>query len=359
MIAKDFTFELPPDRIAQHPAARRDQSRLLVFHKCSGELEHREFRDFEFLLRPDDLLILNDSRVIPARLHGFKVATLGAVEILLLEEISPLRWWVMLRPGKRVRPGTSLQFLDREREPSKLHATVLEKNSEGNCLLQFEGVSDLTAVLETLGEIPLPPYVTRSATGDDPEDRVRYQTVYARHNGSVAAPTAGLHFTPELLGKLRQRGVETKFLTLHVGHGTFAPVKVERIENHRMHEEQFTVPEETAEAWRRARAASRRIVAVGTTCVRVLEHVFRENHGTVVSGSGRTSIFIHPPQTICSVDALLTNFHLPESTLLMLVSAFATPGESDTGRLRILHAYREAVRLNYRFFSYGDAMFMT
>lgn len=359
MIAKDFHFDLPADRIAQHPAARRDQSRLLVFHRSTGDFEHRGFGDFESLLRPDDLLILNDSRVIPARMHGFKVATRGAVEILLLEEVAPLRWWVMLRPGKRVRPGTSLRFLDHQKEPSKLQATVLEKNSEGNCLLQFEGVSDLTAILETLGEVPLPPYISRSTTGDDLEDRIRYQTVYARHNGSVAAPTAGLHFTPELLGRIRQRGVETKFLTLHVGHGTFAPVKAERIEDHRMHEERFTVPEETAEAWRRARAASRRIIAVGTTCVRVLEHVFRENHGTLVSGSGRTSIFIHPPQTIRAVDALLTNFHLPESTLLMLVSAFAAPGDLDTGRLRILNAYREAVRLNYRFFSYGDAMFLT
>ncbi|MBL9175831.1 MAG: tRNA preQ1(34) S-adenosylmethionine ribosyltransferase-isomerase QueA [Verrucomicrobiales bacterium] len=359
MIAKDFHFDLPPDRIAQHPASRRDESRLLVFHRDSGDLEHRVFRDLETLLRPEDLLILNDSRVIPARMHGFKVATRGAVEILLLEEVAPMRWWVMLRPGKRVRAGTEIQLWNRRMQPSELRATVLEKNSEGNCLLQFEGVSNLTATLSSLGELPLPPYVSRSRSECDTEDRIRYQTVYARHEGSVAAPTAGLHFTPELLEKLRQRGVEIRFLTLHVGHGTFAPVKTERIEDHRMHEERFTVPEETAEAWRRARAASRRIVAVGTTCVRVLEHVVRGSGGTLVSGSGRTRIFLHPPQVIRAADALLTNFHLPESTLLMLVSAFAAPGELDTGRLRILHAYREAVRLKYRFYSYGDAMLIT
>lgn len=358
MLTRDFHFDLPEDRIAQHPAAERDQSRLLVLDRVSGGLEHRIFAAIPQLLSPGDLLVLNDSRVIPARLRGIKVPSGGAVEILLLEENAPLDWWVMLRPGKRVRPGSRIQFTTRDGAPSCLVATVTGKNDEGWCRLEFSGVADLHATLDAIGEVPLPPYIARTVHDDAPEDLVRYQTVYASHDGSVAAPTAGLHFTPALLDTIRARGVEVRFVTLHVGHGTFAPVKSESISDHRMHEERFDVPAGTAEAWCRAKDGGNRVVAVGTTSVRVLESVARAHSGRVVAGHGRTRIFLHPPERFSAVDALVTNFHLPESTLLMLVSSFAAPGETDLGRLRVLHAYREAIRLGYRFYSYGDAMFI-
>ena len=358
MLTRDYHYDLPADRIAQYPAANRDQSRLLILHRDGSPMEHQTFSAFPNLLRPGDLLVLNDSRVIPARLRGVKESSGGSFEILLLEENAPLDWWVMLRPGKRVRPGTRLRFLGRDRALSDLNAEVLEKNGEGWCRLQFQGVTDLRKTLQLLGEIPLPPYLSRASSGEEPPDRIRYQTVYARQDGSVAAPTAGLHFTPALLDVIRARGVDVQFVTLHVGHGTFAPVKTGNLEEHRMHEEWYEVPPATADAWQRARAEGRRVVAVGTTSVRVLESVGRANSGQVVAGSGRTRIFLHPPQTFISVDALLTNFHLPESTLLMLVSAFAAPGENERGRLQVLETYREAIRLGYRFFSYGDAMFI-
>lgn len=358
MQTRDYHFELPPERIAQYPTPERDASRLLTFHRGSGVLEHGSFAEVTRLLRSGDLLILNDSRVIPARMRGFKVPSGGEIEVLLLEENAPLDWWVMLRPGKRVRPGTSIQFRTRLGTPAALTATVREKNEEGWCRLRFHGVTDLQSALDACGEIPLPPYLGRATAGDEPDDRVRYQTVYARLDGSVAAPTAGLHFTPAILDQLRRQGVNLQYLTLHVGHGTFAPVKTGRIADHVMHEERYEVPASTAEAWQRAKEEGRRVVAVGTTSVRVLEHVARSHGGRVVAGAGRTRIFLHPPQPFVAVDALLTNFHLPESTLLMLVSAFAAPGEADRGREQILHAYREAVRLQYRFFSYGDAMFI-
>lgn len=358
VLTRSYHYELPADRIAQHPAADRDQSRLLILHRDGRPLEHHTFSAFPNQLRPGDLLVLNDSRVIPARLRGVKESSGGAFEILLLEENAPMDWWVMLRPGKRVRPGTKLRFLGRDGELSSLNAEVTAKNEEGWCRLQFQGVTNLRESLQTLGEIPLPPYLSRASCGEEPPDRVRYQTVYARQDGSVAAPTAGLHFTPALLDLIRARGVEIRFVTLHVGHGTFAPVKSETLEEHRMHEEWYEIPPGTAAAWQQARALGHRVVAVGTTSVRVLESVSRANSGKVVAGSGRTRIFLHPPQTFSAVDALLTNFHLPESTLLMLVSAFAAPGENERGRLQVLEAYREAIRLGYRFFSYGDAMFI-
>jgi S-adenosylmethionine:tRNA ribosyltransferase-isomerase len=358
VLTRAYHYDLPADRIAQYPAADRDQSRLLILHRGGSPMEHHTFSAFPNLLRPGDLLILNDSRVIPARLRGVKESSGGAIEILLLEENAPLDWWVMLRPGKRVRPGTRLRFLARDGALSDLNAEVMEKNGEGWCRLRFQGVTDLRQILPLLGEIPLPPYLSRASSGEEPPDRIRYQTVYARKDGSVAAPTAGLHFTPALLDVIRGRGVDIQFVTLHVGHGTFAPVKSGNLEEHRMHEEWYEVPPATADAWQRARTEGRRVVAVGTTSVRVLESVGRANSGQVVAGSGRTRIFLHPPQTFTAVDALLTNFHLPESTLLMLVSAFVAPGENERGRLQVLEAYREAIRLGYRFFSYGDAMFI-
>lgn len=302
-------------------------------------------------------MVLNNSRVFPARLRGFKPETGGEVEILLLEEAGSGDWWVMLKPGKRVRPGSRIVFRTPAGAESQVSAEVVAKNEEGHGRLRFIGTHDVIASAQELGEMPLPPYISRSTPAVGPEDRVRYQTVYAAQDGSVAAPTAGLHLTPELLAGLGARGVETHFVTLHVGAGTFAPVKVDSIEEHRMHEERFEVSEPAAAAINRAKDEGRRVIAVGTTTTRVLEHLAR-THGRVVAGAGRTRMFIYPPAQFQVVDALITNFHLPQSTLLMLVSAFAAPGEHPQGRDLILRAYTEAVRERYRFFSYGDAMFL-
>ena len=268
MLTRAYHYDLPADRIAQYPTADRDQSRLLILHRDGRPLEHHTFTAFPKLLRPGDLLVLNDSRVIPARLRGVKQSSGGAIEILLLEENAPMDWWVMMRPGKRVRPGTKLRFVARDGSASPLHAEVIEKNEEGWCRLRFEGETDLRKTLQTLGEIPLPPYLSRASAGDEPPDRIRYQTVYARQDGSVAAPTAGLHFTPALLETIRAQGVDIRFVTLHVGHGTFAPVKSANLDEHRMHEEWYEIPPATADAWQQARAEGRRVVAVGTTSVR-------------------------------------------------------------------------------------------
>ena len=360
MLTAEFDFHLPPERIAQHPAPERSASRLLVIDRTNETFHHHSrFTDLERYLVPGDVLILNDSRVIPARLRARKAVTGGAIELLLLEENGPLDWWVMLRPGKRMRPGTQIVILNRNGEPTSLQAELVEKQEEGSGRLRFFGPVDFMEALESWGEVPLPPYMTRDNQGPTGEDRVRYQTVYARHDGSVAAPTAGLHFTPAFLQTLLARGIEHHFVTLHVGHGTFAPVKSSSTEDHRMHEERFVLSESTCNAVNRARAEGRRVVAVGTTSVRVLETVGRANQGRLVPGAGRTCIFIHPPQTIRMVDAMVTNFHLPKSTLLMLVSAFAAPGDHPAGRNLMLRAYQEAIDQHYRFFSYGDAMFLT
>ncbi len=356
MLTADFDYLLPQELIAQHPASRRDGSRLLVLKRPAGTIEHHAFSAFSSFLKSGDLLVLNNSRVIPARLRGFKPDTGGEIEILLLEENGPLDWWVMLRPGKRVRPGTKIIFRSPDGQISPLQAVVLAKNEEGHCRLRFSGVTDFPATLSALGEMPLPPYISRNPPATGAEDRSRYQTVFARHDGSVAAPTAGLHFTEELLASLRAGGIGVEFVTLHVGHGTFAPVKAGRVEEHVMHEERFEVPPETAAAVNLARAEGRRVIAVGTTSVRVLESVAREHGGKLVAGPGRTRIFLYPPTKLTVVDALLTNFHLPQSTLLMLVSALVAPGEHPRGRDLLLAAYAEAVRERYRFFSYGDAM---
>lgn len=396
----DFHFDLPPGLIAQHPAPRRDGSRLLVFHRPDGSLEHRQFPDLIEYLRPGDVLVLNDSRVLPARLRGTKPGSGGAVELLLVRENSPNDWWVMLRPGKRVRAGTRIRLVPAPggESPAPLEAEVREKNAEGHCRVQFLGVPALRDVLEAFGEVPLPPYIERAGPPGAP-DRERYQTVFAHPPGSVAAPTAGLHFTSELLERIRVLGVEVAFVTLHVGLGTFAPVKAGRVEDHVMHEESYELPPATAARVNAAKAAGRRVVAVGTTTVRVLEScALPETEerglqsvrgadagpasapasasagatslraeapapgrfmatGQVRPGRGNTRIFIHPPRAFAIVDALLTNFHLPESTLLMLVSAFAAPGDIR-GRETVLAAYAKAVRAGYRFFSYGDAMLL-
>jgi S-adenosylmethionine:tRNA ribosyltransferase-isomerase len=358
MQTADFDYPLPPELIAQSPAARRDQSRLLTLDRASGALGHGLFSDLPGLLRPGDALVLNNSRVIPARLHGRNARSGGAFEILLLEENAPNDWWAMMRPAKRARPGTRIQVLDADGTPSPVLATVLDGNEEGHRRLRFSGCDNLMDLLDRLGEAPLPPYITRPESGPTFEDLERYQTVYARPAGSVAAPTAGLHFTAELLDHLRRMGVGTGFVTLHVGPGTFAPVKAGRIEEHRMHEERYEIAGDTIRLIAETRNRGGRVVAVGTTSVRVLESVAEANGGMLVPGTGRTRIFIYPPRRFQVVDALITNFHLPCSTLLMLVSAFASPGETG-GRARMLEAYAEAVRLRYRFFSYGDAMLIT
>ncbi len=353
MRTADFNFALPPELIAQQPASSRDGSRLLVLHRPDGRIEHQKFSDLPEFLRDGDVLVLNNSRVIPARLRGTNAKTGGKFEMLLLEENALNDWWAMLRPGKNARIGTRIILRDTNDKPSTILATVADVNDEGHRRLKISGTPDLRRELDSLGEIPLPPYIERRCL--QAEDRDRYQTVFARPAGSVAAPTAGLHFTEKLLDELRARGVKVCFVTLHVGLGTFAPVKAETLTEHKMHAERFEIGEETALAVNEAKKSGQRVIAVGTTSVRVLESVAAQNQGKVNAGKGKTSIFIHPPGDFKIVDALLTNFHLPCSTLLMLVSAFAAPGEIR-GRETVLAAYAEAIRERYRFFSYGDAM---
>ena len=368
MITADFNYLLTPELIAQTPAPQRDQSRLLVLHRDTGQVAHKSFRDILEYFRPGDVLVLNNSRVIPARLRGVNAKTGGAFEILLLDENAPNDWWAMVRPGKCARPGTQIRL------DEKVYAAILAWNEAGHRRLKFSGAENILTELDRLGEMPLPPYIQRDAP--QPEDRDRYQTIFAQPPGSVAAPTAGLHFTEAMLANLRERGVQICFVTLHVGPGTFTPVKAETLAAHTMHEERFELSSETARVINDAKRDGRRVIAVGTTSVRVLESVAMlgvppsggqklstaeppkggtPSGGDITAASGRTRIFIHPPYSFKIVDALLTNFHLPCSTLLMLVSAFAAPGEMR-GRKMILAAYAEAVRERYRFFSYGDAM---
>lgn len=355
MRVSDFDFELPAELIAQHPAPERDGSRLMRFDRASGACAHGRFTDLVDHLEAGDVLVMNDSRVIPARLLGHKADSPGRVELLLLEEARPGCWWAMVRPGKRIRPGARLCF--GEAGGPGMACEVLEKNPEGHVLVAWEDSGGFWQTLQHIGRIPLPPYIERGDAGATGEDAERYQTVYGTRAGSVAAPTAGLHFTGRVLEALRSKGVRCHRVTLHVGAGTFLPVKAEQVSDHVMHEERYELGEETAGALREARAAGRRVIAVGTTSMRVLETVAQRFDGAPEPCSGRTRIFIHPPFRFRLVDGLLTNFHLPRSTLLMLISAFADPG-GLAGRERVLAAYAEAVRERYRFFSYGDAMFL-
>jgi S-adenosylmethionine:tRNA ribosyltransferase-isomerase len=357
MRASDFDYELPTELIAQAPAPERDRSRMMVLDRRTGAVTHQHFPALLEHLRPGDVLVLNNSRVIPARLHGTKPVSGGQIEVLLLEENSLNDWWVMVRPGKRVRRGSQIALLNREAHPTEVSIVVLEKNAEGHCRVTFSGVPNIVEALETLGEVPLPPYINRDETSNLAIDDERYQTVYAQPPGSVAAPTAGLHFTAELLNEVQAQGVKIAFVTLHIGLGTFAPVKAEELAAHMMHEERFELCGEAADVINTARLKGGRVIAVGTTTVRVLESVAAANGGRLVATTGKTRIFIHPPFRFQIVDALLTNFHLPRSTLLMLVSAFAAPGETR-GRDLALAAYAQAVRERYRFFSYGDAMLL-
>lgn len=340
MKTSDFSFYLSEELIAQTPLERRDASRLLCLDKVSGTTEHRVFSELPELLRPGDCLVMNDSRVLPARLMGAR-ETGGAVEVLLLRDLGGGRWECMTRPGRKTKPGTRLIFGGGE-----LEAEVLEVAEGGNRIIEFKYDGIFLEVLERLGRMPLPPYIKAEL-----EDGERYQTVYSRELGSAAAPTAGLHFTKELLAKIAEKGVRECFVTLHVGLGTFRPVKAEDIEEHEMHSEFCIIPEETARIITETKRAGGRIVCVGTTSCRTVES-FANEDGTMDAKSGWTNIFIYPGYKFKCLDALITNFHLPESTLIMLVSALA-------GREHVLAAYKEAVEKRYRFFSFGDAMFIS
>ncbi len=357
MQTADFDFFLPPELIAQMPAGERDHSRLLVLSRQAGTVAHQQFRDLLSHLHAGDVLVLNNSAVIPARLRGVNTRTGGRFEILLLEEMAANDWWVMLRPGKRARVGTEIAIQNHSGESVVERAVVTAINDGGHRRLRFSGTANIRDRLDVLGETPLPPYITRGNAAELAADKSRYQTVYAQPPGSVAAPTAGLHFTAALLDEIRARGVLVRFVTLHVGLGTFATVKARALADHTMHEERFELDDETAQIINEAKREGRRVFAVGTTTVRVLESVVSQNGGRLVSGGGRTRIFIYPPFRFQIVDALLTNFHLPCSTLLMLVSAFAAPGDTR-GREMALSTYAGAVRERYRFFSYGDAMLL-
>ena len=335
----DYYFDLPQELIAQDPLADRAASRLLVMNRETGEIEHRVFREITEYLRPGDTLVLTDTKVIPARLLGTKEGTGANVEILLLKRLGDRQWETLVRPGKKLRPGARVTFGD-----GCLKAVILDILEEGNRLVEFEYEGIFEEVLDRLGEMPLPPYITHKL-----QDKNMYQTVYARYEGSAAAPTAGLHFTEELLDQIRSMGVRTAFVTLHVGLGTFRPVKVDDVKSHHMHTEWYNVSPEAAELINRTHEEGHRVICVGTTACRTVESAADEN-GIVQAGAENTSIFIYPGYRFKVMDALITNFHLPESTLVMLVSAFA-------GRENVLAAYQKAIEAKYRFFSFGDACF--
>ena len=339
MKTHDFYYDLPEELIAQTPLERRDGSRLMVLDRQTGEIEHKHFYDIVDYLRPGDCLVMNDSRVLPARLLGHR-PTGGAVEVLLLRDLGDKKWECLCKPGRKMREGDTVTFGDGE-----LTATVVAVQEDGNRIVEFHYEGIFLEVLERLGKMPLPPYIKAELA-----DQERYQTVYSREVGSAAAPTAGLHFTNELLDKIRAMGVKTAFVTLHVGLGTFRPVKAEEITEHHMHSELCMMNEETARILNETKAAGGRVICVGTTSCRTLESLVNED-GTFEAKSRWTDIFIYPGYTFKAMDGLITNFHLPESTLVMLVSAFA-------GREHVLNAYNVAVAEKYRFFSFGDAMFL-
>ena len=338
MKLSDFMYDLPEERIAQTPVEPRDHSRLMVLHRATGEIEHKRFYDIIDYLNPGDCLVVNETKVIPARLYGER-PTGGACEVLLLKQLAPKKWETLVRPGKKLKPGAEVLF-----GGGRLRCKVLETTDVGGRIVEFECEGTFEAALDELGEMPLPPYIHERL-----ENRDRYQTVYARQDGSAAAPTAGLHFTPELLARIREKGIDIVPVLLHVGLGTFRPVKVENIEEHEMHTEYFEVSEDAAARVNAAKARGGRVIAVGTTSVRTLESA--AENGTLLPKRGNTSIFIRPGYQWQMVDALITNFHLPGSTLIMLVSALYD-------REHILSAYETAVREEYRFFSFGDAMFI-
>ncbi len=340
MNLSDFSYELPDELIAQTPLLDRTSSRLLVLDKKTKEIKHKSFKNLIEYLNEGDLIVFNNTRVIPARLYGVKKDTGAAIEFLLLKRLDLNKWEVILKPGKKAKPGAEFEFGE-----GKLKAKVLEFTEDGGRIVEFTYDGVFEAILEELGQMPLPPYIKEKL-----EDKERYQTVYAKYDGSAAAPTAGLHFTNEFLEEIKNKGVNTAFVTLHVGLGTFRPVKCENILEHKMHTEHFIITKETADLINETKRKGGKVIAVGTTSVRVLETVSDEN-GNVSECEGDTDIFIYPGYKFKVVDRLVTNFHLPESTLLMLISAFAD-------RETILKTYEEAVKERYRFFSFGDAMFI-
>jgi S-adenosylmethionine:tRNA ribosyltransferase-isomerase len=368
VLVSEFHFHLPDELIAQEPLAARDASRLLHLQRASGQYADRQFRDFPDLLRRGDLMVFNNTRVFPARLYGRREGARaqpvsphnpaarkflrGRIEVLLTRQLStdPNDWECLVRPGRKIGVGERLFF--GEGNHDELQAEVLTRAEFGERRIRFQpafqSANYFFATLDRIGHVPLPPYIARP---DSSRDRERYQTVYAHERGSVAAPTAGLHFTPEILARIRQRGVETAEITLHVGLGTFQPVRVERVEDHKLHSEPYSISPEAAAAINAALSTSRRVVAVGTTTVRTLEHAVRKGAGTIVAGPAAADLFIYPHFEFKAVKAMLTNFHLPQSTLLMLVSAFG-------GKENVLHAYEHAVSERYRFYSYGDCMFI-
>lgn len=341
MKTSDFYYDLPPELIAQTPLEKRDESRLLCLDKATGEWSHHHFYELPDFLRPGDCLILNNSRVLPARLLGRRLPGGGACEVLLLQDKGDKVWECLVRPGKHLREGARVSFGDGE-----LTAEIAEVLPDGNRLVRFDYEGIFLEVLERLGKMPLPPYIK-----EELQDQERYQTVYSKVNGSAAAPTAGLHFTPELLERIAAKGVGVGYVTLHVGLGTFRPVKEDEIEQHDMHSEYCTIPQETADLINRTKANGGRVICVGTTSCRTIESWAGED-GAMTATGGWTNIYIYPGYRFKVMDALVTNFHLPESTLIMLVSALA-------GREHVLAAYEEAVRERYRFFSFGDAMFIS
>lgn len=341
MKVEDFDFDLPEELIAQTPLLDRTSSRLMVLDKGTGEIKDQHFTDILSYLHEGDALVLNDTRVLPARLHGIKDETGAHIEVLLLKQKEGNTWEALVKPAKRIRQGATITFGD-----GALQATCLEELEHGGRILEFSYEGIFYEVLEQLGEMPLPPYIKEQLADQD-----RYQTVYAKENGSAAAPTAGLHFTEDLLAKIKEKGVEIIFVTLHVGLGTFRPVDVEDTTNHKMHSEFYRLTEEAAERINRVKETGGKVIAVGTTSIRTLETIASRHEGNIVAESGWTDIFISPGYTFRAVDALITNFHLPKSTLIMLVSAL-----SD--RNKILTAYNHAVEEQYRFFSFGDAMFI-
>ena len=340
MNVSDFNFDLPEELIAQDPLEDRSASRLLVLDKNTGEIEHKGFRDIISYLKKGDCLVINDTKVIPARLFGVKEDTEAKIEVLLLKRKEHDIWETLVKPGKKAKPGTVISFGD-----GLLKGTVVDVVEEGNRLIQFSYEGIFEEILDQLGQMPLPPYITHQL-----KDKNRYQTVYAKHDGSAAAPTAGLHFTKELLQQIEEMGVTIAHVTLHVGLGTFRPVKVDDILDHHMHSEFYIVEEEEAKKINETKKAGGRVICVGTTSCRTLESATGDD-GILKAGSGWTEIFIYPGYQFKILDALITNFHLPESTLVMLVSALA-------GREHVLNAYQEAIKERYRFFSFGDAMFI-
>ncbi|MTT32431.1 tRNA preQ1(34) S-adenosylmethionine ribosyltransferase-isomerase QueA [Terrilactibacillus sp. BCM23-1] len=342
MDVSSFDYELPEELIAQTPLKDRAASRLMVLNPNQQSIQHHYFSDILDYLNPGDCLVLNDTRVLPARLIGQKKETGAHIEVLLLKQVEGDTWECLVKPAKRVHLDVAVSFGD-----GKLEAVCTKELDEGRRLMTFSYEGVFYEILDELGKMPLPPYIRETL-----EDSERYQTVYAKHRGSAAAPTAGLHFTEELLEKIKEKGVNIAYITLHVGLGTFRPVKVDHIEEHKMHAEFYQMSEETAKLLKQTRASGHRIIAVGTTVIRTLETITAKFDGTFQADSGWTDIFIYPGYTYLAIDGMITNFHLPKSTLVMLVSAFA-------GRDFILHAYQVAVKERYRFFSFGDAMFIT